>query len=103
MRTTLEQVLKTEPSAAAWERMGFANFRLKDYDRSLDNFQNALKLDKDYFPALNGMGICLLNRWITSDRTDAKAHEEGVRSLRRSLQIKIDQPRIVELVSRYGA
>lgn len=103
MKNTLEQVIKTEPSAAAWERMGFAHFRLKEYDKALEDFQNSLKVDRDYFPALNGMGICLLNRWILSDRADAKSHDEGVRALRRSLQIKIDQPRIVELVSRYGA
>ena len=44
----------------------------------------------------------MLNKWIAGDRMDSKVHDEGMKALRRSLQINREQPRIVELLSRYA-
>lgn len=102
MVNALEQVNRVEPSAASWERLGFARFKLSMYEESLAAFDSSLALDKDYYPALNGRGVCLLNQWIWSGRTDNTARQEGLSSLRRSLQIRKDQPQIVDLLTRYG-
>ncbi len=102
MRTTLAEVIRSEPTAAAYERLGFAEFRLRHYDDSQKAFESALELEPDYYPALNGLGVCMLNRWIWSSKSNDLARERGVAALRRSLQIEPDQPRIVELLSRYG-
>lgn len=102
MRTTLAEVIRSEPTAAAYERLGFAEFRMKNYDASQKAFQDALTLEPNYFPALNGLGVCLLNRWHWSGKSDLTAKDQGVAALRRSLQIEPSQPRIVELLSRYG-
>lgn len=102
MRNTLERLIKIEPSPAAFERLGFARFRLEDMPQAIAAYSEALKLDKDYFPALNGLGVCELNTYLWSDRTDSGARERALTSLRRSLQITRNQPRVEELLRRYG-
>lgn len=98
---TLRQLIRTEPSANAYERLGAALFRSKDYDEALASFRKAIEIDANHYPALNGVGVCLLNRWVWSDQKDEAAHDEALRVLRRSLQIEPRQPKILELASRY--
>ncbi|MFN7020339.1 MAG: tetratricopeptide repeat protein, partial [Phycisphaerales bacterium] len=93
---------RTDPSAAVHERLGFARFRLKEYPAAAANFERALELDPDYFPALNGLGVCTLNDWIAGDRRDPTLKERGVALLRRSIQLEPDQPQIREILTRYG-
>lgn len=102
MVNALEQVNRAQPSAASWERLGFARFKMGKYDDARAAFDSALAIDADYFPALNGKGVCLLNAWIWSGRADNKAREDGLSALRRSLQLNRDQPQIIDLLSRYG-
>lgn len=98
---TLRQLIRTEPSANAYERLGAALFRSKEYDQALASFRKAVEIDANHFPALNGIGVCQLNRWVWSDQKDEAAHDEAMRVLRRSLQIEPRQPKIMELVGRY--
>lgn len=102
MVNALDQVNRVEASAASWERLGFAKFKLSKYDEALAAFDSSLTIDKDYYPALNGRGVCLLNKWIWSGRSDNDARLEGLAALRRSLQIRREQPQIVDLLTRYG-
>ncbi|MEO1512205.1 MAG: tetratricopeptide repeat protein, partial [Planctomycetota bacterium] len=102
MSATLEQAVRIEPSPIAYERLGSALFRLKDYDASLDAFRDAAELDAGHYPAWNGVGVCLLNRYLWSERRDESALRGALEALRRSLQIRPNQPKIVELLRRYG-
>jgi len=102
MANALEQAVKTDPSPALHERLGFARFRLGEFDPAKANFDKSLELDKDYYPAMNGLGVCLMNDWIRSDRADLAAKDRGVGLLRRSLQLDADQPQIKEILTRYG-
>lgn len=106
MRNTLEQLVRSAPSPAAHERLGFALFKLAENDDSLyaaalEQFRKSLELDANYFPALNGVGICELNFYVWSDKNDLAAKDRGLAALRRSVQINRDQPRIAELLGRY--
>ncbi len=102
MMNALEQVNRVEPSAASWERLGYAKFKTGKYDEARTAFDSALAIDKDYYPALNGRGVCLLNAWIWSGRTESQSREDGLTSLRRSLQLNPNQPQIIDLLTRYG-
>jgi len=102
MVNTLGQLLREAPSAQAYERLGFAQFRLQRYNEALEAFTHSVELDQQHFPALNGMGVCLLNRYLMSERQDATSRRQGVAALRKSLKIRHNQPRIVDLVSRYS-
>ncbi len=100
MVSTLEQVIRVEPSAAAYERLGTGHFRLGQFDESLASFEKAVEIDADYFPALNGVGVCLLRRYI-ADQEDLDSRDGAIKALRRSLQIERNQPRVVQLLSQY--
>jgi tetratricopeptide (TPR) repeat protein len=102
MQNTIEQLIDVEPSALAFERLAAAHFRQGRYDEALANFRRALELDPNHYPALNGVGVTLLNRFLMSNRQDLEARNEALRALRRSLQIERRQPVVVDLVSRYG-
>lgn len=101
MAATLDQLIRLDPSAIAYERLGSALFRLRRYDEALAAFRRGTELDGGHYPAWNGVGVCLLNRYLWSDRTDAAARTQAVDALRRSLRIEPGQARIVELVRRY--
>lgn len=98
---TLEQVIRLRPTAVAFERLGSGLFRLGQFDGALEAFQESARLDDRHYPAHNGIGVCLLRRWILSGEQDRAAREGALRALRRSLQIDRNQPRVLELVGRY--
>jgi tetratricopeptide (TPR) repeat protein len=102
MASTLAQLVRIEPSAVAHERLGSALFKLKNYDDALAAFREATGIEPTHYPAWNGVGVCLLNRYLWSERTDTAARAAALDALRKSLQIKPNQPRIIELVRRYG-
>lgn len=102
MVNTLDALLRLEPSAAAYERLGYALFKQRQYERAAENFRKAVAVDQSHYPALNGLGVCLLNQYLASGRSDEAARSEAMQYFRRSLRINDRQARIVELVSRYG-
>lgn len=101
MINTLTTANRLEPSAAAYERIGFAQFKLRRYDEAMQSFRQSISVDDTHYPALNGLGVCLLNQYILSDKKDLAARDEAMSYLRKSLRINNRQPRIVDLVARY--
>jgi tetratricopeptide (TPR) repeat protein len=101
-RNTAEYLVKLAPSAEAYERLGWANFRLGDYRKSIDAYRRAVELDGDYWVAHNGVGCNALNSWLLSEQRDAAALREAKQAFRRSLQVNPDQPKVFALLSRYG-
>lgn len=102
MTTTLSQLIEIAPSAQAHERMGFALFRMGRYEAALQAFERSASLDPTHFPAFNGIGVCLLNQWLLSGQTDHDARREAINALRRSVRLHNSQPRVVDLLARYG-
>jgi len=100
-KAALERSIKLSPSPIAFERLGSTNFRLNNMAEASANFEAAMQLDPDYYPALNGVGVCELNRWLESNRLDDGARQRGIGALRRSLQIKRAQPKVEDLLARY--
>ncbi|MDQ7013417.1 MAG: tetratricopeptide repeat protein [Planctomycetota bacterium] len=101
MAGTIREVIRQHPSAMAQERLGSALFRLREYDLSLEAFRTATQMDERHYPAWNGIGVCLLNRYLWSNKSDLNALDSARNALRRSLQIERNQPRIAELLTRY--
>ncbi|MGD9790368.1 MAG: tetratricopeptide repeat protein [Phycisphaerales bacterium] len=101
MANTLEQLIREEPSAGAYERLGYARFKLGEMDAAETAFGQATKIDENYTPALNGLGVVSLNRWIKGQYADDAMWRKGTDLLRRSLEIDRNQPLIVELLTRY--
>ncbi len=101
MINTLDASIAIEPSATAYERLGFAYFKLRRYDRATEMFRSALDLDQRHYPALNGLGVVLLNEYVQGGRTDEALRIEALSLLRRSLRINSNQPAFIQLVSTY--
>lgn len=104
MRRTLLTLVELEPTARTFERLGYASFKARRYASALTAFERAVELNAKNVSALNGVGVCLLNRYLT---TEGEARDEADRRraidmLRRSLQVNQDQPQIIELLRQYG-
>lgn len=104
MASTLERLVSIRPTAPAHERLGSAQFRLRQYEAALASFRTAARLDAEHYPAHNGVGVCLLNQFLTAqpERRDKAVRDQAMEAFRRSLQINRNQPRIIELLSKYG-
>jgi superkiller protein 3 len=101
MVNTLDQVVRLEPSAPAYERLGYAYWKTREVSNALEAYRKAVDIDPNHYPAHNGLGVCLLTRWVSSGQENVTDKEDGVRALRRSLQIERNQPRVLELLGRY--
>ncbi len=101
MLSTLDELLKLDPSPVAHERRGYALFKLKRYDESETAFKAALAMDERHYPAHNGLGVLHINAWLLSDREKEDAHQAALESWRKSLRIDGNQPRIREFVGMY--
>lgn len=102
MANTLRAAIAISPSAAAYERLGFAEFKLRQYAGAEESFGKAVEADRSHYPALNGLAVCLLNKYLASERKDTEALSKAIELMRESLRMNKNQPRIVDLLSRYG-
>ena len=97
-----DALTRTAPSAAAYERLGWALFRLNDFERSDEAYRKSIELDGEYWPALNGVGVNALNLWIKAGKDpNDPLRDEARRMLQRSLRANPDQPRVSALLLKY--
>ena len=97
----LRNLIRREPSPTAYERLGYAQFKLHRFQAALDNFRTALSLDGGEVAALNGVGACLMTLYLQGDRANRSQRNESLQAWRRSVRIEPDQPRVIDLISRY--
>lgn len=98
----LDQLLRENESALAWERRGAAMFRLSDFEGAATSFERALELDGEHYPALNGLAVLRLNEYLRSGQTDPVALQQALDHFRNSLRIEHRQPKVRELLSRFS-
>ncbi len=99
---TAENLTRIDPTPNAYERLGWALFKLREYDASIEAYRGAIELDPNHWPSLNGVGVNALNTWLRSGRTDNDARREARDSFRRSLRINRDQRKLITLMSNYA-
>ncbi len=100
-RDTAEWLVRIEPSANGFERLGWANFRLGEYDKSVEAYRRAVEIDASHWVALNGVGCNALNTWLLSKKRDQHAALEAKHSFQRSLQINPEQQKVINLLTQY--
>ena len=98
----LKQVLNDFPSAVAHERMGYALFKTRQYNQSMEQFRAALFFDPDDTASLNGLGVCMMTRYIQNDRRVQLHWDQALHAWRRSLAIQPNQPQITSLLQSFG-
>ncbi len=99
---TLNSLILSSPSATAHERLGYALFKMRRFEDALDQYENALQFDTEDIAALNGAGACYMTLYIEGERENRFQAERAKECWRRSVQLYPDQPRIVDLLSRYS-
>ena len=99
---TAENLLKLEESAEVYERLGWAYFRLGEYDRSVTAYERAVALQDDHWRALNGLAVNALNQWLVSEKRDTTARLTAQDGFRRSLRVNKEQPKVISLMLEYG-
>ena len=98
----LRSLIKQAPSATAHERLGYALFKARKFDEALEHYEVALQLSPNDTAALNGLGACLLTKYIQSDRKRIELRDAAFNAWRRSVKLRPDQERIVDLLARYS-
>jgi tetratricopeptide (TPR) repeat protein len=97
-----ETLTRTAPSAAAYERLGWALFRLNEFEKSDAAYRKSIEIDAAYWPALNGVGVNALNAWVKAGKSaDDPMKVEARAMLQRSLKANPDQPKVAALLLRY--
>jgi tetratricopeptide (TPR) repeat protein len=99
---TTEQLVQLDPTTDTFEQLGWAEFRLGDYQSSLEAYRTAIDYDEQNWRALNGVGVNELNRWLLDEKADIESFQAARIVFRKSLSINPDQPRVITLVLRYG-
>lgn len=98
---TADELIRIAPSANAYERLGWAHFRVGDYEKSAEAYRKGVELDGDHWPSLNGVATNALNRWLQSGRRDDAARLEARGAFQRSLKLNADQPKVVAILTKY--
>ena len=98
---TARSMLAESDNPQAAERMGWACFRLGQYEESADAYRQAVRMDPQMWRAWNGLGVTALNKWLLSDKGDAPAKREAAHAFMTSLRIHPDQNKVASLVERY--
>lgn len=101
---TLAELVRRFPSSVAHERLGYALFRVYDFDQAARQFRTSLSYDPEETAALNGLGACLLTDYMQLENKRRRGKDklnEALAAWRRSLRLNPDQPQIVDLLTRY--
>jgi len=97
----LQTLIRKSPSSTAYERLGYTQFKQKRFDDALASFRAALSIDAGDTAALNGLGVCLMTLYVQGNRVAPAQRDQALEAWRKSLQIRAEQPRIIDLISRY--
>ncbi|MBG83635.1 MAG: hypothetical protein CMJ40_03700 [Phycisphaerae bacterium] len=99
--STAQTLQRFGPDADAFERSGWAAFRLGEYSDSLDYYRKSVEIDPEFWQAWNGIGVNRLNAWLLSNREDSSAFRDSGEAFRSSLRINGDQTKVISLVLKY--
>jgi tetratricopeptide (TPR) repeat protein len=101
-RNVLLELTRNHDSAQARKLIGDTLLLQSKYDQAVAEFAKALKLDATYYPAMNDAGWALINQYTAGLGLDESKRQTAVEIWRRSLKVNGDQPKIKELIARYG-
>lgn len=99
--STAETLQRFGPDAEAYERSGWAAFRLGEFSDSLEYYRKSVEVNPEFWQAWNGIGVNRLNAWLLSNREDSSAFRDSGEAFRTSLRINGDQTKVISLVLKY--
>lgn len=98
----LRKIVAKDPKGEYFERLGYALYKTNDYAGSAEAYEQALAKNENDTSALNGLGVNLMTTYIQNDRKQITLRNRAVDMWRKSIRLSPDQPRILDLISRYS-
>ena len=93
---------KLAGSSLISERLGYCYYRLGKLRQALTAYQQSLKYQSDYVPAINGMGVVYMTMALQHHRHWRAARTQAIGYWNRSLKIDPQQPLIEHLVKKFS-
>ena len=100
--TILERVIATEKSPLHRKRYGDALAKAGRYDEAIAQYEEALKLDDKYTPAMNEIGFTKIAEYKNNLELDDSKREQAITMWNQSLAIKPDQDKIKAAVAEWS-
>jgi tetratricopeptide (TPR) repeat protein len=100
-KNVLTAAMHIKADAGVEERLGLAWYKLGDLDKAMASYQAALVIQKDYVPAITGLGVMHMERALKSDPADAAEIRQALALWRQSLALNGDQPKVREFLEQY--
>src|SRR5262249_26505943 len=101
-RNVLETARQLAPSPLVYDRLGVAYYKMQEYAKADESFNEASRRDRQYFSALNGLGVVAMSKALQSSPPDVTQAKAAIGFWNQSLQIKPDQDVIQKLVNKYS-
>jgi tetratricopeptide (TPR) repeat protein len=100
--SVLDVLTRHHDSAQARKLKGDTLLLRNRYDEAIVEFTRALKLAPRYYPAMNDAGWTLISQYTSGLGLDENKRQAAVAIWRQSVKINPDQPKIQDLIKRYG-
>jgi tetratricopeptide (TPR) repeat protein len=98
----LQRFLKKSVSPIALKRLGDAYSLQGKAAEAIEEYERALKLDPNYYPALNDAGRIVISKYRAGAELDENLRSVALSYWQRSLKINPDQPTIQALVLQWS-
>lgn len=92
----MEQVIQKSDTPSAHKVYGDALAQAKRYDEAIEQYNQALKLDKSYYPAMNGKGYALLAQYKSGMELDEDKLRDAAALWKVSLRLNPQQPKVAQ-------
>jgi len=90
----LQQAVQKSDTPLAHQRLGDAYAANKKYDDAIKQYEAALKLDPNYYPAMNEQARVLIAQYRAELELDDAKRKRALDLWKKSLALKPDQPKI---------
>jgi tetratricopeptide (TPR) repeat protein len=98
----LTDIIEMQPeNSIAYQYLGFAQLKLKETQQAVQNYRKAVEIDENDWMARKGLGVALMLLAVR-ENNDERLQAQAVEQWNISLQIKPDQPKLQELITRYS-
>jgi tetratricopeptide (TPR) repeat protein len=95
----LISVAATEPTAAAYQHLGYAAMKLKKNDEAIASYRKSAELAPNDAAAYKGLGVALMV--ASNQNSDENMKTEAISQWQKSLELQSDQPKLRELLRKY--
>jgi tetratricopeptide (TPR) repeat protein len=100
--SVLKRLAETTESASARKLYGDALVMAKRHDDAIRLYQGILQEDKQYYPALNGMGTALIGKYEQGLQLDNRQKDAAIDAWKQSLALNRQQPKVEEMLVKWS-